>query len=222
MASAHYLEHYLDSLESLPVELQRNFTLMRDLDSRAQTLMCNIDKQADDYLSNVKGYAPDKKTEALSSIQRQFDKAKEYGDDKVQLAIQTYELSLPVELQRNFTLMRDLDSRAQTLMCNIDKQADDYLSNVKGYAPNKKTEALSSIQRQFDKAKEYGDDKVQLAIQTYELVDKHIRKLDSELARFEAEIQDKSISTARNIEGNSQKLGCKKTKGKDIKKKNLS
>jgi len=55
-------------------------------------------------------------------------------------------------------------------MCNIDKQADDYLSNVKEYAPNKKTEALSSIQRQFDKAKEYGDDKVQLAIQTYELV----------------------------------------------------
>lgn len=65
---------------------------MRDLDSRAKTLMCSIDKQADDYMSNVKGYAPDKKAEALTSIQRQFDKAKEYGDDKVQLAIQTYEL----------------------------------------------------------------------------------------------------------------------------------
>lgn len=34
----------------------------------------------------------DKKNETMTSIQRQFDKAKEYGDDKVQLAIQTYEL----------------------------------------------------------------------------------------------------------------------------------
>ena len=43
MTSALYLEHYLDGLESLPTELKRNFTLMRELDSRAQTLMKNID-----------------------------------------------------------------------------------------------------------------------------------------------------------------------------------
>lgn len=121
--------------------------------------------------------------------------------------------------------MRDLDSRAQELMRNIDKLADDYMSNVKGYSVEKKNETMNSIQRQFDKAKEYGDDKVQLAIQTYELVcclicllnsrnvllyftfqvDKHIRKLDSDLARFEAEIQDKAISATRNIEEGSQR-----------------
>lgn len=124
--------------------------------------------------------------------------------------------------------MRDLDSRAQELMRNIDKVADDYMSNVKGYTADKKGETMTSIQRQFDKAKEYGDDKVQLAIQTYELVswfwatrtclsvgcflkksysqvDKHIRKLDSDLARFEAEIQDKAISATRNVEEGSQK-----------------
>jgi len=39
-------------------------------------------------------------------------------------------------------------------------------------------------------------------------VDKHIRKLDSDLARFEAEIQDKAISATRNIEENSQKRRC--------------
>lgn len=65
---------------------------MLDLDSRIQTLMWNIDKLADDYMLNVEGYTPDKKAEALTRIQHQFDKAKEYGDDKVQLAIQTYEL----------------------------------------------------------------------------------------------------------------------------------
>lgn len=33
-----------------------------------------------------------------------------------------------------------------------------------------------------------------MAIQTYELVDKHIRRLDADLQRFEGEIQDKNPS----------------------------
>lgn len=130
--------------------------------------------------------------------------------------------NLPVELQRNFTLMRDLDSRAQELMRNIDKVADEYMSNIRGYSNDKKSDTLNNIKRQFNKAKEYGDDKVQLAIQTYELVDKHIRKLDSDLARFEAEIQDKAISATRNVEESSQKRGRKKIKDKENKKKSAS
>ncbi|KAG8239240.1 hypothetical protein J437_LFUL018912 [Ladona fulva] len=101
---------------------------------------------------------------------------------------------LPIELQRNFTLMRDLDARAQGLMKNIDKLADDFLRNVKNMGPEKRKDQMDNIQKLFNKAKEYGDDKVQLAIQTYELVDKHIRRLDSDLARFESEIQDKTNS----------------------------
>ncbi|XP_018331788.1 inhibitor of growth protein 4-like [Agrilus planipennis] len=128
---------------------------------------------------------------------------------------------LPIELQRNFTLMRDLDTRAQGLMKNIDSLADNYLRNQKNLIPEEKKEELDKIQSLFNKAKEYGDDKVQLAIQTYELVDKHIRRLDSDLARFEAEIQDKAISQSRNQEENSVgKKGRKKIKDvKDNKKK---
>lgn len=43
---------------------------------------------------------------------------------------------------------------------------------------------------------------MQLAIQTYELVDKHIRRLDSDLARFESEIQDKALSSRAQEENN--------------------
>lgn len=93
--------------------------------------------------------------------------------------------------------MRDLDSRAQALMKNIDLMADEYMRNQKNLSTEQKKEQLDKIQSLFNKAKEYGDDKVQLAIQTYELVDKHIRRLDSDLARFESEIQDKALS-ARN------------------------
>merc|ERR1712029_243014 len=37
---------------------------------------------------------------------------------------------------------------------------------------------------------ENSDVKVNLAIQTYEMLDKHIRKLDADLARFEAEMKE--------------------------------
>lgn len=98
--------------------------------------------------------------------------------------------------------MRDLDTRAQALMKNIDLMADEYMSKQKNLTSEQKKEQLDKIQSLFNKAKEYGDDKVQLAIQTYELVDKHIRRLDSDLARFESEIQDKALSS-RNQEEQS-------------------
>ncbi|KAE8745148.1 hypothetical protein FOCC_FOCC008214 [Frankliniella occidentalis] len=127
---------------------------------------------------------------------------------------------LPIELLRNFTLMKDLDTRARDLMQSIDRQANTYLQNVRGMGSDKRKEQMEKIQSQFNKAKEYGDDKVQLAIQTYELVDKHIRRLDSDLARFETEIHDKAASNTRNQEeSGSQKRGRKKIKEKDIKKK---
>lgn len=66
--------------------------------------------------------------------------------------------------------MRDLDNRAQSLMKEIDCHAEDYLKVVSQTSPEKRKEQMEKIQKLFNKAKEYGDDKVQLAIQTYELV----------------------------------------------------
>lgn len=102
--------------------------------------------------------------------------------------------------------MRELDSRAQVLMKSIDEKADDFMKTLvkdKDSIPEEvRKDKLKNIQDLFNKAKEYGDDKVQLAIQTYELVDKHIRRLDSDLARFEGEIQDKTLSTRSKSEEN--------------------
>jgi len=66
--------------------------------------------------------------------------------------------------------MLDLDSRSQKLMTNIDTMADNYLSNVKEHSVEEKKKTMASIQQKFDAAKELSDDKVQLSIQTYELV----------------------------------------------------
>ena len=67
------------------------------------------------------------------------------------------------------------------------------MNNVKGMESDKRSGHLDGIQKLFNKSKEFGDDKVQLAMQTYEMVDKHIQKLDADLARFEAELKEKSL-----------------------------
>lgn len=108
--------------------------------------------------------------------------------------------SLPTELERNFKLMRKLDDRAQTAMKSIDGLAKEFMSKLAESATimseEECKERISDIQQLFGKAKEYSDDKVQLAIQTYELVDKQIRRLDNDLARFEGEIQEKALLAA--------------------------
>lgn len=103
--------------------------------------------------------------------------------------------SLPVELQRNFKLMRNLDGRAQSIMQDIDRLGYEFLQIAGEASTERRKEHVSKLQKLFNKAKEYGDDKVQLAIQTYELVDKHIRRLDSDLARFESDIKNGAGNT---------------------------
>lgn len=118
--------------------------------------------------------------------------------------------------------MRDLDDRAQTITKEIDKLADEYLKNAKKESREKKKEQLDHIASLFNKAKAYGDDKVQLAIQTYELVDKHIRRLDSELSRFESVIQDQATNSNKaQEESGASKKGRKKLKEKERKKKGI-
>lgn len=125
--------------------------------------------------------------------------------------------SLPAELRRNFTLMHDLDVKNKTILNDVDSASDDYLKKVRELNPGKRKEEMEKIQKMFKKAKEHGEDKVSIAVQTYELVDKHIRRLDSDLAKFEAEMREKGgrlSQTETEDEGeevDTKKKGKKKT-----------
>lgn len=115
--------------------------------------------------------------------------------------------------------MRDLDSRAQEELKQIDKLSIEYLKNVQNMTPEQKTEYTEKIQNRFKKAQDYGDDKVQLAMQTYEMVDKHIRRLDADLARFEADLKEKLMNTHSTDSDSSQKKKGRKGVEKTEKKK---
>ncbi len=80
----------------------------------------------------------------------------------------------------------------------------DYLNNMKSMDSDNRSSHLKSIEKKFEKCKEFSDEKVQLANQTYEMVDKHIRRLDADLARFEAELKDRSQSDTENTSPNEK------------------
>ncbi|OCT71439.1 hypothetical protein XELAEV_18034419mg [Xenopus laevis] len=124
--------------------------------------------------------------------------------------------NLPFELQRNFQLMRDLDQRTEDLKRHIDRLSCQYMSNARSMNSEEKLQLLRQVQEAYGKCKEYGDDKVQLAMQTYEMVDKHIRRLDTDLARFEADLKEKHIESS-DYDSCSSK-GKKKGRGQKEKK----
>lgn len=51
-----------------------------------------IEKLAEEYVVTVKNLASEQRVEHLQKIQNAYSKCKEFSDDKVQLAMQTYEM----------------------------------------------------------------------------------------------------------------------------------
>ncbi|XP_069038831.1 inhibitor of growth protein 4 isoform X2 [Lepisosteus oculatus] len=127
--------------------------------------------------------------------------------------------NLPFELQRNFQLMRDLDQRTEDLKGQIDGLAREYTANARTLSSEQKLSLLRQIQQSYSKCKEFGDDKVQLAMQTYEMVDKHIRRLDTDLARFEADLKEKQIESTDYDSASSK---GKKTESRGPKEKKVA
>lgn len=87
--------------------------------------------------------------------------------------------------------MTELDHRTKSLVDKIKKNAQDYRDSRK---LSERTLIYKDIMSAFDTARDYADDKIQLAYQTYDLVDKHIRRLDGELARIDKECRERQVN----------------------------
>lgn len=68
-----------EGLDHLPIELQRNFKLMRNLDSRAQEVMQQIDLLSEGFMRNRKTLPVAEQKQQLAEIQNLFNKAKVCG-----------------------------------------------------------------------------------------------------------------------------------------------
>lgn len=129
--------------------------------------------------------------------------------------------NLPADLRRNFALMRELDSRCQELIQSIEKQQKTHFTALRTALRNgsKKPseDVVAQIRKDFSVATGLADEKVALAIQAYNMVDKQIRKLDTDLRRFEIEMGDK---TENKVNNRAQKRAAAPAeKGRSVKQK---
>uniref|UniRef100_A0A8C2LCA4 Inhibitor of growth protein n=1 Tax=Cricetulus griseus TaxID=10029 RepID=A0A8C2LCA4_CRIGR len=85
----NYVEDYLDSIESLPFDLQRNISLMREIDAQYQEIL----KELDDFSEKFKHEMHStRKWRVLHRIQRALIRSQELGDEKIQIVSQMVEL----------------------------------------------------------------------------------------------------------------------------------
>lgn len=130
---------------------------------------------------------------------------------------------LPFEMHRIFTLMRELDEKTQDILKEVDDQSKKYEETVASLHMSERDSRLKTIDDLYKKAREHADEKVSLVTQTYEMIDKHIRRLDSDLARFEADLRDKeSHCAAESSEPVTQKPPSEtssKKRSRQLKKK---
>ncbi|XP_040274646.1 inhibitor of growth protein 2 [Bufo bufo] len=84
-----YVEDYLECIESLPLEIQRTVTLLREIDTKYREALKEIDEV---YEKHSNEGDPSQKKRLLQQLQRALIVTQELGDDKIQLVTQVFEL----------------------------------------------------------------------------------------------------------------------------------
>ncbi|XP_053572654.1 inhibitor of growth protein 3 [Bombina bombina] len=113
---------------------------------------------------------------------------------------------LPMDLRDRFTEMREMDLQVQNAMDQLEQRVGEFFVNAKKNKPEWREEQMSSIKKDYFKALEDADEKVQLANQIYDLVDRHLRKLDQELAKFKMELEADNAGITEILERRSLEM----------------
>ncbi|KAI8368923.1 inhibitor of growth protein 5-like protein [Blakeslea trispora] len=95
--------------------------------------------------------------------------------------------ALPLELQRNYTLIRQLDDHAEQLMQKVADESKHLVSSNKTLTAEERRQQLEHIGQLLDEALKKGEEKFALAKSTYDTVDRHCTRLDNDLQKIEDE-----------------------------------
>lgn len=115
---------------------------------------------------------------------------------------------LPQELRDRFTQMRELDLSVQNNVDTLEKRVKNLFNDCKRVpeiTPNLDAE-FQNIRQEYHKTLEDADEKVHLANTMYDLVDKYLRRLDTELHKFKCELEADNKGITEVLEKRSLEL----------------
>lgn len=109
--------------------------------------------------------------------------------------------NLPGELNKFFSVIKTTDERTQSKLDEIDKKTADYLTREN--LPVSSVEAVKfrdEVTKMFNTARTLTEDKMNFANQSYEVVDRYIRRLDDDLSMFESDLKAKALEEGIDLE----------------------
>lgn len=98
---------------------------------------------------------------------------------------------LPAELKKNFNEMRTMDEKVEMQKGLAESMGEEYNREAKNLADSELKAKFKGVEKAWATAYKTQEEKLNLATQTYEMVDRHIRRLDSDLSRFESELAER-------------------------------
>ncbi|XP_055551602.1 inhibitor of growth protein 3 isoform X1 [Wyeomyia smithii] len=122
---------------------------------------------------------------------------------------------LPQELRDRFTEMREMDLSVQNNMDSLDKRVRTLFQQCRRgeLAGVQADSEFHSIRKDYYRVLEDSDEKVQLAGQMYDLVDRYLRRLDSELYKFKCELEADHNGITEILEKRSLELDTSTSNG---------
>ncbi|XP_055615912.1 inhibitor of growth protein 3 isoform X1 [Toxorhynchites rutilus septentrionalis] len=122
---------------------------------------------------------------------------------------------LPQELRDRFTEMREMDLSVQNNMDSLDKRARTLFQQCRrGELVGTQADGeFYAIRKDYYRVLEDSDEKVQLAGQMYDLVDRYLRRLDSELYKFKCELEADHNGITEILEKRSLELDTSTSNG---------
>ncbi|KAL7315812.1 hypothetical protein PS15m_004983 [Mucor circinelloides] len=95
--------------------------------------------------------------------------------------------ALPLELQRNYTLIRQLDESAEELLAQVAAESKSLTRPQKKLTTEERKKRLEHIGQLLNETLKKGEEKLALAKSTYDTVDRHCTRLDNDLQKIEDE-----------------------------------
>ncbi|KAI8072499.1 hypothetical protein BC940DRAFT_292725 [Gongronella butleri] len=94
---------------------------------------------------------------------------------------------LPMEMQRNFALIRQLDERVEGMMNKVAESSMALCKSKKNIPEKERRQRLVAIGNLLEDALKRGEEKFALAKSMYDSVDRHCTRVDNDLQKFEDE-----------------------------------
>jgi len=113
---------------------------------------------------------------------------------------------LPQELRDRFTEMREMDLQVQNAMDSLEDRQKVFFSNAKKTKVEQRDGEFEKLRQDYYKALEDADEKVQIANQIYDLIDRYLRRLDQELQKFKMELEADNAGITEILEKRSLEL----------------